>query len=49
MILVTGALGHIGSDLIIDLIKNFPDEKFILVDNLRTQRFCSLFNLKKKK
>ena len=49
MILVTGALGHIGSDLIIDLIRNFPDEKFILVDNLRTQRFCSLFNLKKEK
>ena len=49
MILVTGALGHIGSDLIIDLIRNFPDEEFVLVDNLRTQRFCSLFNLKKER
>ncbi len=44
-ILVTGALGHIGSRLIRDLPFSFPECKIIMVDNMMTQRYCSLFNL----
>jgi len=44
-IVVTGALGHIGSRLIRELPKIFPDAKIVLIDNLSTQRYCSLFNL----
>ena len=44
-IVVTGALGHIGSRLICSLPDNFPGAEIILIDNLSTQRFCSLFNL----
>jgi nucleoside-diphosphate-sugar epimerase len=41
-ILVTGGLGHIGSHL----IRVLPDHfKITVVDNLLTQRYCSLFNL----
>ena len=43
-ILVTGALGHIGSRL----IREFSPElvsKVVIVDNLLTQRYSSLFNL----
>ena len=41
-ILVTGALGHIGSAL----IRQLPEgSNIILLDNLESQRFCSLFNL----
>ena len=44
---ITGALGHIGSHLIRNLkIKNL--KKIYLVDNLSTQRYCSLFDLPKK-
>ena len=44
-ILVTGGLGHIGSKLIEFLLKkNF---NVIVIDNLATQRYCSLFNLPK--
>ena len=43
-ILVTGALGHIGSRLIREL--NLPkDFTIILLDNLESQRYCSLFDL----
>ena len=44
-ILVTGALGHIGSALIREpeLLRNV--DKLTLVDDLSTQRYCSLFNL----
>jgi nucleoside-diphosphate-sugar epimerase len=41
-ILVTGALGHIGSKLIRSLSKN---NNIIAVDDFYTQRYCSLFNL----
>ena len=43
-LLVTGALGHIGSRLIHDL---GPGEfsEVVLLDNLATQRYCSLFGL----
>lgn len=42
---VTGALGHIGSRLIRDLPGTFDDCEFLLVDDLSTQRYSSLFNL----
>ena len=37
---ITGALGHIGSSLIHNL-----NHKLILIDNLSTQRYCSLFDI----
>ena len=43
-LLVTGALGHIGSQL----IRSLGDQKIVVVDNLMTQRFPSLFNLPPK-
>ena len=45
-ILITGALGHIGSRLI-HSFKTGDFEKIVLLDNLSTQRYCSLFNLPK--
>ena len=45
-ILVTGALGHIGSKLIRYLPK-YIDGNFILIDNFYAERYCSLFNLPK--
>lgn len=44
-IVVTGALGHIGSHLIRRLPNFFPDCEVVMIDNLATQRFPSLFNL----
>ena len=44
-ILVTGALGHIGSYLIRDLGNHFPEASLVMVDNMMTQRYSSLFNL----
>jgi UDP-glucose 4-epimerase len=44
-IVVTGALGHIGSRLIRALPTEFPGCQIVLVDNLSTQRYGSLFNL----
>jgi nucleoside-diphosphate-sugar epimerase len=44
-ILVTGALGHIGSALIRQLPLYFPGIEIIMVDNMMTQRYPSLFNL----
>jgi len=46
-IVVTGALGHIGSSLIRELPNDFPNAEIIMVDNLMTQRYCSLFDLPK--
>ncbi len=43
-ILITGALGHIGSKLIHSL-KPGQFEEVRLIDNLSTQRYASLFNL----
>lgn len=45
-ILITGALGHIGSRL----IRNLTDDinKIYLLDNLDSQRYCSLFDLNNK-
>jgi nucleoside-diphosphate-sugar epimerase len=44
-IAVTGALGHIGSRLIRELPAVFPEAEILMIDNLSTQRYCSLFNL----
>lgn len=44
-ILITGATGHIGSFLIRDLANQFNDLEILIVDNMLTQRFASLFNL----
>jgi len=44
-LVVTGALGHIGSRLIRELPSAFPDAEILMLDNLSTQRYCSLFNL----
>lgn len=46
-ILITGALGHIGSKLIRYLPIQIKNSKFYLIDDLRTQRFISLMNLPK--
>ncbi len=46
-ILITGALGHIGSKLIRYLPKKLKNSNFYLIDDLRTQRFISLINLPK--
>ena len=44
-IVITGALGHIGSYLVRELPRFFPSIKIIMIDNLSTQRYVSLFNL----
>ena len=44
-IVITGALGHIGSRLIRELPSGFSNTEIIMLDNLLTQRYCSLFNL----
>ena len=47
-IIVTGALGHIGSSLIRYLSRLKNINKIYLVDNFASQRYCSLFNLPDK-
>ena len=47
-ILITGALGHIGSKLLRYLKKNKKINKILLVDNLTTNKSSSLFFLKKE-
>jgi nucleoside-diphosphate-sugar epimerase len=44
-IVVTGALGHIGSALVRSLPRAFPNAEILMVDDLSTQRYCSLFDL----
>lgn len=44
-IVVTGALGHIGSALIRQLPLQFPGAEIVMLDNMMTQRYASLFNL----
>lgn len=44
-IVITGALGHIGSRLIRVFPEIFPKADIVMVDDLSTQRYCSLFNL----
>lgn len=47
-LMITGCCGHIGSYLIENLFKIKKIKKTILIDNLESNRFNSLFNLKKK-
>jgi UDP-glucose 4-epimerase len=42
---ITGALGHIGSRLIRQLPVHFPGAEIVMIDDLSTQRFPSLFDL----
>jgi nucleoside-diphosphate-sugar epimerase len=44
-VIVTGALGHIGSFVVRDLASEFPDAEIVMIDNMMTQRYASLFNL----
>ena len=44
-IVITGALGHIGSRLLHALPAQFPDLEVVIVDNMLTQRYCSLLDL----
>jgi nucleoside-diphosphate-sugar epimerase len=46
--IITGALGHIGSRLIRELPLSFPGAAIVMVDNMMTQRYASLFNLPKQ-
>jgi len=44
-LIVTGALGHIGSKLIRELSNKFQNPTIVMIDDLSTQRYSSLFNL----
>ena len=44
-IIVTGAIGHIGSYIVRDLGVQFPNAEIVMIDNMMTQRYASLFNL----
>jgi len=44
-IVITGALGHIGSRMIRELPSHFDDVEIVMIDNMKTQRYASLFNL----
>jgi UDP-glucose 4-epimerase len=44
-IIVTGATGHIGSHMVRDLAVQFPGSEIVMIDNMMSQRFPSLFNL----
>ena len=47
-LLITGGCGHIGSYVAENIYKIKKIKKTILVDNLESDRYCSLFNLNKK-
>jgi nucleoside-diphosphate-sugar epimerase len=44
-IVVTGALGHIGSRLIRAIPARFPGADVVMIDDMLTQRYASLFDL----
>ena len=44
-IVVTGALGHIGSRLIREIPSAMPNAEILMIDDLSAQRYCSLFDL----
>jgi len=48
-IIITGALGHIGSYIINDLVKVKKIKKIYLIDNFLNNRFNVLFKLQNKK
>ncbi|RDX35486.1 SDR family NAD-dependent epimerase/dehydratase [Arcobacter sp. HD9-500m-PIT-SAG03] len=47
-IVITGALGHIGSKFIRSLPQEVEDIEIIMIDNMYCQRYCSLYNLPKQ-
>ena len=47
-LLITGGCGHIGSYVAENIYKIKKIKKTILVDNLESDRYCSLFNFNKK-
>jgi UDP-glucose 4-epimerase len=44
-VVVTGALGHIGSRLIRELAVAWPGTEVVMLDNLATERYASLYHL----
>jgi len=48
-VLITGGLGHIGAKLIREYSQRSDIELIRILDNISTQRYCSLFNLPEKK
>lgn len=44
-IVITGALGHIGSRILRDLASDFPNSEIVMIDSMMTQRFASLYKL----
>ena len=44
-LVVTGAIGHIGSYLVRNLAEQVPGAEIVMIDNMMTQRYPSLFNL----
>ena len=47
-LIITGACGHIGSYVAENIFKIKKIKKTILIDNLKSNRFSSIFNQKKK-
>ena len=47
-ILITGGLGHIGSYILQNINKIKIIKQIYIIDNLSTQRYSSLFDIKKK-
>ena len=47
-LLITGCCGHIGSYVAENIHKIKKIKKTFIVDNIKSNRHCSLFNLKKK-
>ena len=47
-IIITGACGHIGSYVAENIHKIKKIKNTILIDNLESNRFSSIFNLRKK-
>ena len=45
--IITGALGHIGSYVVRFLAREYEEVEIVMVDNLSSQRFPSLYNLPK--
>ena len=44
-LIVAGALGHIGSAVIRHIPSKLDITEVVMIDNMMTQRYCSLFNL----
>ena len=46
-IVIAGALGHIGSAALREIPKEYENPEVVLIDNMLTQRYCSMFDLPK--